>query len=205
MNYLPPKNQLNILLIVIIMLPLSVFAVEKIQIQSATIFNTSCARCHEGECSGRMSFHLPKEAADQHIRRHGGELLQITVHELFELLRYMKEECSFYPFDLELVNDKKWYYDTLEKLKSPERQAYFMHLGLLEPGSYQLVFAEENHHYDFCVEVITEEFDFIDCEHEDETHRQKKVVFQVDERLEYFLRIRSQKPIKLKQVELVSP
>jgi cytochrome c553 len=64
-------------------------------VESTVLFNTNCARCHEGECSGRMSFHLPREEADQHIRRHGGELPEAQVRELYDLLRYMKEECAF--------------------------------------------------------------------------------------------------------------
>ncbi len=205
MNCLPKKNLFIILLATIIMLPLFVFASDNILIKSAVIFNTSCAKCHEGGCSGRMSFQLPKDAANQHILRHGGNLPQVTVKQLFVLLRYMKEKCSFYPFDLALVKDRIWSSDTLAKLQSPSNQNYFMHLGFLESGSYQLLFEEVNNNFKFCVEIISEEFDFIDCDNLAVQHNQKSISFQVDEHLEYFLRIKAQKPIHLKRIELVGP
>ncbi|MBE9527166.1 MAG: hypothetical protein IME94_09360 [Proteobacteria bacterium] len=205
MNYLSKKISPIFIIVSIIMLPLFLLASDKIPIETATIFNTLCAQCHEGECSGRMSFHLPKKSADQHIHRHGGELSQAKVGQLFELLRYMKEECSFYPFELALVKDRVWGSDTLAKLHSPSNLFYFMHLGLLEPGSYQLLFTEANNNFNFCIEVINKEFDFIDCENINGTHNQKKQEFQVTERSKYFLRIKARKPINLIRLELLGP
>jgi len=77
-----------------------VFACDPIAVESVIIFNTARARCHEGECSGRMNFHLPKGATDQQLRRHVGVLPDETNRQLVKLLRYMKEECSFYPLPL---------------------------------------------------------------------------------------------------------
>ena len=108
MNYLPKIFQHKTLLASMLLLPSLVFAADNISIESTVIFNTTCARCHEGECSGRMSFHLPEDAANQHIRRHGGDLSAERIQQLFRLLRYMKEECSFYPIPLALVNDQIW-------------------------------------------------------------------------------------------------
>ena len=184
--------------------PLSGFASDSIRIESAILFNTSCARCHEGECSGRLSFHLPRDATDQHIRRYGGELSLEKTRQLFEILRYMKEECRYYPFSLALVEDRVWESDTLADLQAPSRQAYFMPLGYLDPGAYQLLFEGLDDSSNSCIEIIDGEFDFIAT---DSVHRRgenKKALFRVKKRSEYFLRIAAQEPINITRVELVT-
>ena len=201
MNYIPKIVQHNILLISILLLPLFVFASDNIPIESSVIFNTSCARCHEGQCSGRMSFHLPEDAANQHIRRHGGELSQQRIRQLFKLLRYMKEECSFYPIPHALMKDQIWDRKMLNEFQSPSRQAYFMPLGLLEPGMYQLLFEALNN-TKFCVEIINEEFDFIEQDSLYGESGRKTLKFQAEERSEHFLRLTAQNPINLMQLEL---
>ena len=206
MNYLPKKFQHNILIATLIatlfVLPALVCASDNIPFGSSVIFNTTCARCHEGECSGRMSFHLPEEAANQHIRRHGGDLSAENIRQLFKLLRYMKEECSFYPLPLALMNDQTWGREMLNKFQSPSRQAYFMPLGLLESGVYQLLFEEFNT-TNSCVEIINDEFDFIDKESLNGGHGEKKLQFHVEERAKYFLRLTAQKPMNIKKIELL--
>lgn len=177
------------------------FASDNIPIESSVIFNTTCARCHEGQCSGRMSFHLPEDAANQHIRRHGGELSQERIRQLFKLLRYMKEECSFYPIPLALIKFQIWDREMLNKFQSPSRQAYFMPLGLLEPGMYQLLFEALNN-TKFCVEIINEEFDFIEKDSLYGESGRKTLKFQADERSEYFLRLTAQDPINLMKLGL---
>lgn len=180
MNYLPKNFQHNILIAALIaplfVLPASVCAYDNIPFGPSAIFNTTCARCHEGECSGRMSFHLPEKAANQHIRRHGGELSPENIRQLFKLLRYMKEECSFYPTTFALMNDQTWEREMLNKFRSPSKQAYFMPLGLLEPGVYQLIFKEFNT-TNSCVEIINDEFDFIDNESLTGGHGEKNCNF----------------------------
>lgn len=193
--------QHKILLVIFLLLPSFVFASENILFKSVVIFNTSCARCHEGQCSGRMSFHLPEEAANQHIIRHGGELSQVSIRQLFILLRYMKEECSFYPLPDALVNDWIWASEMLNKFQSPSRQEYFIPIGLLQPGWYQFLFEELNN-TKFCAEIINDEFDFVDKDSLYGEHGNKRLKFHIEERLEYFLRLTAQKPINLKRLEL---
>ena len=49
------------------------FAVEdKAFTESVVIFNTICAKCHEAECSGRLSFDEAFETSSSHILRHFG-------------------------------------------------------------------------------------------------------------------------------------
>jgi len=203
MNYLPIIFQHKTLLAIILLLPLFVFASDDIPIESTVIFNTTCARCHEGQCSGRMSFHLPEDAANQHIRRHGGALSQERIRQLFKLLRYMKVECNFYPQPLALVNDQTWDSEILNRLQSPSKQAYFIPLGFLNPGLYQLVF-EEFDNRKFCVEIINDEFDFVDKDSLHGKLGEKKLKFHVEERSEHFLRLTAQTPINLLKLQLMS-
>lgn len=202
MNYLPIKFQHIILSAAILLLPSFIIASDNISIESTVIFNTACARCHEGECSGRMSFHLPEDAANQHIRRHGGDLSAERIRQLFKLLRYMKEKCSFYPVPFALVNEQIWDSEVLNKFQSPSSQAYFIPLGLLEPGWYQFLFEELNH-TKFCVEIINDEFDFIDKDSLNGELGKKRLKFQVEERSEHFLRLTAQEAINLKRLELL--
>lgn len=203
MSYLSKRIIHKNLLAIVVTLPSFVLASDIIKIESAIIFNTSCARCHEGECSGRLSFHLPKGATDQHIRRYGGELSLGTIRQLFELLRYMKEECSFYPLSLALTKDRIWGSDTLAKLRSPSNHSYFMPLGLLGAGLHQLLLEGLNENTSFYVEIVNSEFDFFGNEIVNGESEQKVLLFQVDVRSEYFLRITAQQPIFIKRLELV--
>ena len=202
MNVLPKIFQYNLLPAIILILPLFVFASDTITVKSTVIFNTACARCHEGECSGRMSFHLPEEAANQHIRRHGGDLSLSDIRHLFKLLRYMKEECSFYPLPHALMNDQKWDRTMLDTFRSPSRQAYFMPLGLLKPGMYQLSF-EALDNTKFCAEIINEEFDFSDKDSLFGKTNKKELKFHAEQHLYYFLRLTAQQAISLEKLTLI--
>ncbi len=204
MSYLREIIHYTILVAIVITLPPSVLATDSIQIESTIIFNTSCAQCHEGECSGRMTFHLPKSAADEHIRRHGGELSKKTIRELFELLRYMKEECSFYPLSVALSQDRIWGSDKLTKLRSPSNNAYFVPLGYLEPGLYQLLFEGFDDNANYCIEIINGEFEYLV---EKTVNKESEILslhFQAGERSNYYLRIKSKKPISLKRIEILA-
>ena len=49
------------------------FAVEdKAFTESVVIFNTICAKCHEAECSGRLTFDKAFETSTSHILRYYG-------------------------------------------------------------------------------------------------------------------------------------
>jgi hypothetical protein len=97
-------------------------------------FNTQCARCHEGECSGRLSFSSGSEGAANHLRRYLGELTEAEINELYGLLRYTKEKCQIYPFATHWDAEPK----TLEHWRSSNQKGYFIPLGSLEPGEFRL-------------------------------------------------------------------
>lgn len=193
----------TLLLAMAILSSSSVVANENIQTESVIIFNTSCARCHEGECSGRMTFHLAKTAADQHIERHGGRLSKETNRQLYELLRYMKEECGFYPLSADLEKNRMWDSDMLNKLQSPSNQAYFIPLGLLEPGLYQLQLEGLEDSESYCIELINDEFDYFDKEKVNREGNKMSLQFQPDVLLDYYFRLTSNKPVNLKRMELI--
>lgn len=51
-----------------------IFATEGTALtESVVIFNTICAKCHEAECSGRLSFDEAFETSASHILRYYGE------------------------------------------------------------------------------------------------------------------------------------
>ena len=60
-------------------------------------FHTVCNNCHEGECSGRLSFDSGSAAARGHIERYLGATPDASIASLFAMLRHVKESCSHYP------------------------------------------------------------------------------------------------------------
>lgn len=178
-------------------------AVDRVSLESAVIFNTSCARCHEGECSQRLSFRLPEDAADSHVRRYGGELSKGSVRQLAELLRYMKEDCGFYPFPHAMIRDRVWDSDRLDTLRSPSGQAYFLPLGFLQPGLYRLLFKGIDDGCGLTVEVIDSDFDFVDHEGLRDEGGVQVIVLGIEKASAYFLRIYAQQPISIPRLEIV--
>ncbi|MFZ0791683.1 MAG: hypothetical protein WAM94_18880 [Chromatiaceae bacterium] len=170
---------------------------------STVLFNTDCARCHEGECSGRLSFHLPPEASDQHIRRHGGNLAQSQIRELFELLRHMKEACAFYPLPFALARDGAWGPETLRKLRSPSGQGYFLPLGSLSPGAHRVLLQGLGAGARPSVELIDGGFDFLDALEIEPDAAGWSLRFRTDTAGELFLRVNAPGSTDLTRVELL--
>lgn len=101
-------------------------------------FNTVCANCHEGECSGRLSFQSGVDAAKNHIRRYLGALSEREVGDLFALLKYTKEKCRQYPVKPEVPASGRWGARELESWRNPVEGGYFIPLGALKPGEHRL-------------------------------------------------------------------
>ena len=117
---------------------------DEVPVRSVVRFNTVCANCHEGQCSGRLSFESGAEAARGHIERYLGPLSDEDIHFLFSVLRHTKEQCSHYPVDSALVVGQEWTEADLDPWRNPQEGAYFLPLGEVAAGSYrlQMVFAE---------------------------------------------------------------
>lgn len=173
-------------------------------VESTVLFNTACSRCHEGECSGRMSFQLPREEADQHIRRHGGALPEAQVRELYDLLRYMKEECAFRPLPLALVRDGAWGPETLELLRSPTEPTYFLPLGVLGAGSYNVWLQGLGPKARPCIELIDADFDFIDAIELEGSEAGYGLRFRTERSTDVFLRLKAPGSAPLTRVEITA-
>jgi hypothetical protein len=94
-----------------------------------TTFNTVCAKCHEAECSGRLSFQGGVDSTREHVRRYAGSASDAEVTEFFELLRHMKEQCSYYPAVEGAVPGGAWDAAALASFFEPSERSYFLPLG----------------------------------------------------------------------------
>ncbi len=164
---------------------------ENISTKTAVIFNTLCAKCHEGECSGRLSFDTGNKAADSHIKRYAGDtnVSEDETKDFFTLLNYMKKECALY-----MPDNGKWKPENLSHFALPSHDSYFIPIGVLKSGNYHLeIETKENVH--FRVEILSDHFDpFLDqtvCP----DRKDQNLEFMIDEPVNSFLRIRSRKPL----------
>ena len=55
----------------------------------------------------------------------------------------------------------------------------------------------------YCIEIVSNEFDYIDSKKANEASDKMSLLFQLEERLEYYLRITARKPISLTKIELL--
>jgi hypothetical protein len=117
------------------------FAVEdKAFTESVVIFNTICAKCHEAECSSRLSIGEAFETSASHILRHygqasGKEWLQ---KELFDVLNYMKEKCAYYPLQVTVPLTRDWSSKILDRFTTLMERNYFIPIGNFTPGHYRI-------------------------------------------------------------------
>lgn len=177
------------------------FSVEKkqnISTEVAVIFNTLCAKCHEGQCSGRLSFDSGSGAASSHIRRYSDEsdISKDEIEEFFTLLNYMKQECL-----LLMPDDGKWEVANLSRFALPSHKSYFVPLGVLKSGNYKLIIKTKEA-VQFRIEVISNRFDaFLDksvCP----SDKEQIFDFKLAESTNSFLRIRSNKSVHISTLEI---
>ncbi len=189
----------NILLFLIFVS--SLHAADKLQnitLKSAVTFNTLCAKCHEGQCSGRLTFDTGSEATSNHIKRYSDDV-NISKHEIkefFTLLNYMKKECLLFMPDNIKQNKRN-----LLSFGTTSYKKYFIPLGVLKKGVYTL-FLETKDDSRFRIEVISSQFDSYLDRSVCSSSKEKQFDFTLDEKTEYFLRIHSKKALYLKGMEL---
>ena len=174
-----------------------------ISIKSAVTFNTLCAKCHEGQCSGRLTFDTGSDAASNHIKRYSDDvnISNIEIKEYFTLLNYMKKECLLF-----MPNSKKWRVDKLLNFALPSRKTYFIPLGILKSGEYKLLIKTKKE-IRYRVEVISNDFDtFLDTSVYSNT-QEKLFNFRLDKSTNYFLRIGSKESVIITNLEIkiISP
>ena len=163
-------------------------------------FNTVCAHCHEGQCSGRLSFSLGPEAAFGHIRRFAGDVDTALVRQLQALLEHMKRECAYAPLptpDMQGPLER----EILDVYRDPATGNYFMPLGKLEPGTYRLTLRLETP-VTLRVEVLNRWFEFLVDECSGCSRSDFTAMLEVDEASNHYLRLRSQTALRLEELRL---
>lgn len=111
---------------------------EEISVPAIVRFNTICASCHEGECSGRLTFSSGAETAREHMQRYLGSVTTREAEDLFGLLRYTKEHCAHYPVPAAIPADGIWSAPDLSAWRNSRQGGYFVPLGTLQAGRYRL-------------------------------------------------------------------
>jgi len=177
------------------------FATE-ISAASSVRFNIVCARCHEAECSGRLSFDLGRKAAESHIERYAGKVDPLTRQELYALLEHMKRECRYYPFDIAVPANRRWEAGMLQKFHDEAERAYFIPLGRLSAGSYRadLRFDRET---GASAEFVSARFEVADFPGVRSTGEAASIVFRVNSEEEYYFRLLVTRPASLLHLEVV--
>ncbi|MDP2822905.1 MAG: hypothetical protein Q8O52_09545 [Sulfuritalea sp.] len=107
-------------------------------IETIVQFHTVCNNCHEGQCSGRLSFNSGAAAARSHIERYLGSTNDVQVAALFAMLRRVKETCAHYPTVPMRPATGVWEAAELAPWRNAFAGAYFIPLGRLAAGRRQL-------------------------------------------------------------------
>ncbi len=178
-------------------------ATQGTEIPTSTVvrFNTVCARCHEGECSGRLTFDADHLAAANHIRRHAGEVVIDEQKDLHTLLTYMKQRCGYYPMRIAGPTTGDWSQSTLAQLRGPAGDTYFIPLGTLSAGRYRARLRFDSA-AEACAQVISASFDI--GEHPGLRTEGAAMAFEfiVTERQAHYLRLQTARPAVLERLEV---
>jgi hypothetical protein len=174
---------------------------QTIGLSSFVLFNTKCARCHEGECSKRMCLSSePKQAAD-HIQRYAGKVSPLTIDELYRQLSYMKQRCAYFPVSAPIPKDGAWQEADLAALFLQSRRGCFVPLGTLATGTYSIQLSL-NEVASFRIEIISQHFEMMLDEQVHHPDLQLDRTFTVEEAGLHFLRLDSKSAITLKKLQL---
>lgn len=178
---------------------LSAQKVEKSSIKTSVIFNTLCSKCHEGECSGRLSFNTGSKAASSHIKRYAGDvnISKGETEEFFSLLNYMKTECALW-----MPKSGKWKPENLSHFSLPSKKGYFIPLGVLKEGTYHIeIKLKDNVHYR--IEVLSDHFEhFLDISACPDGEKQT-LQFTIKKEVNTFLRIQSRKSLHIINMNVI--
>jgi len=166
--------------------------------ESVVIFNTVCAKCHEGECSNRLSFENSPEAAASHILRHypqatGKQWLQ---RELFVILAYMKEKCAYYPMHASIPADRVWDGSLLDRMTTTPERSYFVPLGPLSPGGYHIGL-EFDQDVKLTIQLVSENFEMVVEEYFSASDRHLDIPFSIKGPGNYYFRMYPQESARI--------
>jgi hypothetical protein len=166
--------------------------------ESVVIFNTICSKCHEAQCSGRLSFDEAFEKSTSHILRYYGRASgkQWLQKELFDILNYMKGKCAYYPMQALVPLKRVWEGSILEKFTTLMERNYFIPVGNFSPGSY-LIELELEKDVKVTAHLISEEFEWVFEDCYQSTDRQISIPFIIEEPGDYYFRMYPRKPVKI--------
>lgn len=192
---------LNFFLLVALFLNTSLFsaqAIEDISIKSSVIFNTFCAKCHEGQCSGRLSFNTGSKKASNHIKRYAGDsnLTSSETGEFFILLNHMKTKCSIL-----MPYDGKWEVTNLSHFALPSKKGYFIPLGLLGAGKYNLKISTKKD-AQLKVEILSSQFDHFLDQRIFTDKEEQTLTFKIVGNTNTFIRIQSRNSFQILSLKL---
>jgi hypothetical protein len=176
--------------------PVAAANAADIPLATAVHFNTVCARCHEGECSGRLTFDLGHQAASNHMRRYAGEVTPEVQRDLYALLSYMKRSCAYLPLAVEAPRNGDWQAAALAPLRSPAGDAHFIPLGGQIPGNYRVALRFDGA-AEACAQVISETFEITDHPGLRADGGAADFSFQVERKGAHYLRLQTGKPAAL--------
>jgi len=173
--------------------------------KSVVIFNTICAKCHEAQCSGRLSLGFDYEASVNHIIRHYGKASgeKRLQKELFSILNHMKEKCAYYPMSISVPPNRIWSSKILEKMTTLSERNYFIPIGQFTTGHYnlELKLAEDTK---VTVHLVSETFEMaIECCFQSSNQR-LEIPFTIEEVGNYYVRVYPRKPVQITQVVISS-
>lgn len=189
--------------VVTLVLLLAMPVARSASIRSAVVFNTICAKCHEGECSGRLSFHQSRERSKGHIVRHypPADRNPEMQKGLFEILDYMKRNCAFYPVPLPDGPGLAWESEVLESYSLPLESQLFLPLGELAPGRYRLTLDLEKEARGR-LNLVAGNFDLVAEECLDSSHRRIEFPFILEEPGAYYFRFYPRQPVRVLRMKL---
>lgn len=196
----------HVLALVILLFTGYVYAAEnKPFTRSVVIFNTVCAKCHEAECSGRLSFNEAFETASRHIIRHYGEASgnKPLQKELFTILNYMKGKCAYYPMPFSVPANRDWNSGMLEPMATSGNKSYFIPAGSFAPGDYrlELTLAED---VKATVHLISDTFDMVVEDCYESSGKRIVIPFEIEDAGNYYLRIYPRKPVQVVRLAISS-
>jgi hypothetical protein len=166
--------------------------------ESVVIFNTICAKCHEAECSGRLSFEEAFEISTSHILRYFGHASgkKWLQKELFDILNFMKGKCAYYPMQVTVTLTRDWRGKILDGFTTLMERSYFIPVGNLTPGNY-LIELELDKDVKVAAHLISEEFEMVveDCYLS--SNRRISNPFLIEEPGNYYFRTYPQEPVRI--------
>lgn len=168
-------------------------------------FATACAICHEGECSGRLSFARRPQAAAAHIRQYAGPVDDTLATRLYAALEQMKSACRY--AELPLADLARAHADNaLAPYRDPWSGGYFFALGPLREGEYRL-HGEVNGESAVRIELIDDTFEPLTDACVDSHAGRFAITLQVSQRRPLYLRLRprDKRPLQRLQLTISTP